>query len=328
MYKKKILTLVIIFVLLSVFSGCRLFGPTDKTKGELITPAEAEIHKGIKGISMEFLQGQPPSSVWEKTEFPITVKIKNEGAEDIQRGLLAITGNLYFSTVRDVPFSLEGKSQFNPEGEFSFEKFSAVASDVDEDKKDSFRVVACYQYRTYASATICINPRIIDEGTAREGECKVGSVSLAGGQGAPITITQVDETIIPRGDDELRLNLKIHVADKGGGRAVSYGSYMKDCGAIPLLVQEIGQIQVSDIRFSNYRLAKDFEYAIRCPNLDDNRFWFNPDGTFVIDCYADLDPAVMGSVSFTTPLTVELRYGYSQISEPKTITIRNSLVNE
>lgn len=298
-------------------------GVTERKEGELITPTEAEIHKGFKGLSMEFVKGQPSDSVWEDSEFPITLKIKNEGAYDIQRGLIAVTGDLYFSTVPDLAFSLEGKSEFNPEGEFSFEKFPATTVWVDEDKTDSFFVIACYPYKTYASATICINPRILETGVI-EGECVVGSVLLPNGQGAPIAVMQVEEQIIPAGEGIMRLNLKIHVADKGGGKAVAAGSYRKDCGGLALAPHEVGEIMVSNIQFSNYRLAKDYEYEIICPNLKDNKFRLDSNGEFVIECFADIDLEVVGSVAFTTPLVTELSYGYTQLSEPKTIIIRNS----
>lgn len=317
--------IIFVIVLLVVLAGCKLrTGPTEKTEGELITPTEAEIHKGFQGLTMEFLKGQPGDSMWEKTEFPITVKVNNGGAHDIQRGILTVVGNLYFSTDPDLQFNLEGKSKFNPEGGFSFEKFTARTVEVDEDKTDTFFVLACYSYKTYASSTICINPRVMEIDTTEEGECKVGSISLPGGQGGPLAVTQVDEFIVPVGEGVLRLNLKIHVSDKGGGRIVAVNSYMKGCGGQILTPKEVGEVKVESIQFSNYRLGIEQEHAIICPNLEDNKFRLNPEGQFIIECWADLDSEAIGTAAYTTPLVTELSYGYTQLSEPKTITIKNS----
>lgn len=307
-------------------SGCgtKITGPTDKTEGEAVTPTEIEVHKGFIGLDMEFVKGQPPSSLWENTDFPITLRTQNKGAYDIQGGLLAITGNLYFVTIKELQFDLEGKSQFNPEGEFGFEKFPSTTIEVDENIKDSFSIIACYQYKTYGSSTLCINPRILDTGSEIEGECTVGSVTVSSGQGAPVAITKIEEEIIPAGKDSLRLELKIHVSNKGGGKVVSDEFFAKDCTGQALLPEEVGEITIDDIRFSNYRLDSG-KYSINCNNIKDSRFRLSPEGSFIIECYADLYPEVIGSTSFTTPLIVELSYGYSQLSESKTITVKNTV---
>lgn len=315
----------IIFVVLFI-TGCNIrTGPTDKTDGELIRPIEVQIHKGTKGLDLEFVKGQPPTNVWEGEAFPITLQLKNKGAYAIQRGLLAITGNLYFGVDIDVQFELEGKSEFNPEGEFSFEKFSATAGFVDDDKTDSFFVIACYEYKTFASATLCINPRVMEiDNEIPRGECRVGTVSVSGGQGAPIAVTKIEEEILPMGQDALRLNLKIAVSNRGGGKVVNVGAYDKDCRGIALAAEEIGLVQVDEIRFSNYRLGSE-QFPIKCPNLKDNSFTLDSSGQFTIECYADMDPEIIGSVAFTTPLLTELSYGYTQLSGSKSITIKNTL---
>ena len=303
-----------------MLTGCSKFGPTDKTKGELTT--QVNTHTGNTGLKIDFVTGQPSTYVWEKSQFPITVKLQNMGAYDIVNGFLTITGNLYFGLTPYIPFNLAGKSQFNPEGEFSFQQFSATAAEVDEDKTDTFFVIACYPYKTYASAPICINLRNEDVENIPKEECKVGSISLSSGQGAPVAITSIDEQIIPLNNDISTLTLKIHVANKGGGKVVAYNAYAKDCEGNALSEGELGKITVKDMRFSNYILGG--ETPITCQNLKDNSFNLDETGQFIIDCSVKLDKVSAGSVAFTTPLTIELNYGYSQISQSKTITIRNA----
>lgn len=329
MDKKIIFVLFVIGMLF--LSGCDLLrrrtGPTDKTKGELVTPKEVSYHKGFKGLEMEFVKGQPGESAWEAKDFPITLKVHNKGAYPIQAGILTVTGNLYFITDRrdiGISFDLEGKSEFNPEGEFSYEKFFAKADTIDEDKIDTFTVVACYPYKTYGSATICINPRLLEFDEGPKGECEVGTITLTGGQGAPVAITSIEEEIAPIDEEQLKLSLNIHVSNKGGGKVIARNIYKSDCGGEPLLPEQIGKIEVSDIRFSNYRLDS-LSYPIECPNLKDKSFKLDSSGRFTIECFANLDPDVIGSVAFTTPLLVELNYGYSQISDPKIIKIKKTL---
>ena len=312
-----------------LLTGCNLLnrtGPTDKDKGELVSPIEAQIHKGTEGLRMEFVQGQPPINTWENTDFPITVRIQNEGAYDIQRGALAITGELYFISDEPLYFDLEGKSQFNPEGGFSFEKFSATSGTVEEDKTDSFYVVACYDYETDASATICINPRVMEtDNKIERGECITGIVTVGGGQGAPVAVTSIEQEILPIGQDMLRMNLKIHVSNLGRGKVVSkeQDAYMKECTGQTPDQKDSGKIRVDNIQFSNYRLGNT-EAAINCPNLKENMITLN-NGQFTIECYADMDTEIIGSVAFTTPLLVEMSYGYTQISTSKSIKIKNTL---
>jgi len=322
----KLVVFVIVAASLLMLTGCGRFGPTDKTKGELVT--QVDIHKGVKGLTMEFVKGQPASTIWEGTGFPITLQLKNEGAYNIQRGMLAITGNLYFTTDPNLQFSLEGKSEFNPEGEFSFEKFDATTLLVDGDKTDSFFVMACYPYKTYASATICINPRIIEEEKRTE-ECSIGTVSLSGGQGAPVSVTSVEEEMIPIGDGLFRLNIKINIANNGGGRVSAYdlNTYEKDCIGLALKPEEFGLINVEGISFSSYSLNSG-EFPIKCQNAPGNKFKLDSTGKYKLECYAKIDSEFMGSAAFTTPLTVELAYGYSQLSESKTITIKDYQANK
>jgi hypothetical protein len=329
--KKAIFLIAALVALAFIISGCRIFGPTDKTPGEPLTPYEAEIHKGLGGLEMAFVKGQPPSTVWEKENFPITLRIQNRGAFDIQDGRLAITGNLYFvpqeNTELSLAFDLDGKSLFNPEGGFSFEEYQATAGEVDADKTDSFFIVACYPYETFASATICINPRVIEiEDSAPPRECIVGPISIIGGQGAPVAVTGIDEEIMHLGEDMIRLSLKISVSNAGKGKVVKTSSYDKDCEKMALSMDEVGVIEVKDIQFSSYRLGSD-EYSIKCQNLKSDRtFTLDASGKFTLECYADMNLAYIGASAFTTPLTIELSYGYSQLSDPKSLIIKNSLI--
>lgn len=323
--------IVLLTASILVISGCRFFGPTDKTKGELMNPYEAEVHIGTEGLAVSFIKGQPPSNVWEGTDFPITIKIQNRGAYDIQNGRLAITGNLYFVPQEgeelSLAFDLAGKSLFNPDGEFAFEEYQATAGTVDMDKTDSFFIVACYPYRTFASATICINPRVIDiEDSAPRRECDIVPLSLVGGQGAPVAVTGVNEEIVHLGENMIRLVLKISVSNAAKGKVVKSSAYEKDCSRMALVPDEVGVIEINNIAFSSYRLGSETdEYSIKCQNLrSDRTFTLDSSGKFTLECYADIDLGFIGATAFTTPLTVELSYGYSELSEKRSLTIKNS----
>ena len=78
---KKII-LVISIVLLLVLAGCeggKIFGK--KQDKRPIT--DADIRKGTDGLDMEFLTNAPPERVFEDGRFPISLRLKNEGATDI-----------------------------------------------------------------------------------------------------------------------------------------------------------------------------------------------------------------------------------------------------
>ena len=154
-------------------------------------------------------------------------------------------------------------------------------------------------------------------------ECSIGTVSLSGGQGAPVSITSVEEEMIPMGEGLFRLNIKISVANNGGGKVVAYdrNAYEKDCTGLALKPEEVGLINIEGVKFSKYGLNIG-EFPISCINAPGNKFRLDSTNKYKIECYAKLDSEFVGSAAFTTPLTIELAYGYSQLSESKTITIK------
>ncbi len=336
---KKII-LITTLILLIIFSfGCqrKSDGPGPSDRKDPITPSEMDYHKGTKALTMKFIENQPPNEVWEGTPFQIALDIKNEGATDIagvDEGLLYISGFKYINVNREKSFSLEGKDQFNPEGGFGVVTFPAEAVQIDDrDQTDSFVITACYKYKTEAGVDICINPNVLDIAKIKEGECKPNTVSASGGQGAPITVTKIEQEYIPikipaqAGDTrETKVLFKIHIANRGDGKVVSYDAYEKKCrqtGAGLDAEKELNVVRVKDVRFSEYALdtAIGAEYRIDCTGFKDpskREIKIPISKDLVMTCSATL----YGDNAYISPLTVELEYGYNQYLT-KAITVKN-----
>lgn len=82
MSKKIILAIGILFLL--VIAGCEggnVFGKRQKNERPM---TDADVRKGISGLTMQFVKNAPPENVFEESGFPVSLKLKNEGASDIE----------------------------------------------------------------------------------------------------------------------------------------------------------------------------------------------------------------------------------------------------
>ena len=326
---KKVFICGIIVLLLVFCFGCNKFssgiGQTDKP----LSPWDMDFHKGTKGLTMKLVENQPPSEVWENSVFQIAVELRNEGAANIKESLLYISDFKYVSVnkIRSVG-DLTGKSATDPVGRLKIESFEVNALEVkDDDKADSFVVTACYKYETKAGIEICINPNVMDIAKLKEGDCNPSSVSASGGQGAPVAVTKVEEDFIPINDGGIlktKVLFKIHIANLGSGKLVKTDAFGKECidGSSLDAEKESNVVHVKDVSFSKYSLVSaDKNYKIDCTGFKNDTqsdLKIGVKGDAILSCSTVLD----GNNAFTTPLLVELEYGYTDYIT-KSITIKN-----
>jgi hypothetical protein len=258
---------------------------------------------------MSFLDNFPKDEIKTGQEFQIMVEVENQGAYDINNLELSLTGlkEQYTKIIGDSKKNVEslpGKSINFPEGSKEIVSFQAKNEKrLPLDKHPEFiRIHACYPYQTVASAEICINPTTQVAGLqASQAVCKADQlISLSGGQGAPVTVTRVEQTTTQIDFDQgiYELELKIHIINSGKGE----------------VYQETGCkggrfVRIADVNFHTFKLGS----GVVC----DNRIELESKKDNILTCTAEID-SKMGA--FPTPLTIFLSYWYEDKVE-KTIEV-------
>lgn len=215
----RLISILILMIIIFSFSGCSGFIGSDG-------PKKVDYHTGTTGLELRFLDRMPPSEIWEDASFVTSVEIKNKGTYDVENGVLSIT-NLPEQYIdlsdNNAPFTIEGKGPEYPEGGFGVISFNMKAKNFPEDKKElriPFRVVAEYDYKTEASAQVCVSTDVFDIGKEDEQSCKPGDINYKSGQGAPVAISKIEELSRPFSETETEIGFKIEVRNSGSGEVI------------------------------------------------------------------------------------------------------------
>ena len=302
---KKIITIISMIVVSLLLVSCT--GTTSGSDKALNT----NYHTGTKGLEMKFYQNAPPDRIYRNTGLDVMIEYSNKGAYNIQGGKIYLSGYdpkyLSFSPASVENFMAEGKSVFNPDGKITqtltFSDNAAgsgIPAGVDKIKQ-TIKATACYTYKTEASFDVCINPKTINSIT--EDICKIGSISVGSGQGAPISITKVEEEIY-----QDTLQFRIYFQNVGGGTVMKPLAINKCDTSLNRV--DANKIQVNEVSFSDKTMRCEPQNPV---NVDDS-------GKGFIFCPYKGD---LGQSAYKTTLKVELEYGY-RTSIQKEIEIQKS----
>ncbi len=226
--KRKIIFLVSLVLIVLFITSCAPQGYNPEVKETYFI--------GTQGLVMRFMNNAPPYKVYVGDKLDITVELWNRGAwpdSDSFEGFLVISGfdlsaiNGAWESGNIIPATLQGKSQFNPEGGYaamSYKDLDGVIVPFDADRYPTeILVTACYRYKTFARPRVCIDPdpySIVAEDKVchvdDEGEIAIG----AGSQGAPIAVTSVKQEV---GAD--KIYYRIYITNVGGGRVIEPNAY-------------------------------------------------------------------------------------------------------
>lgn len=207
---------------------------------------------GTSGLELRFLPNLPPKELLEKGQFRIVVDVRNAGAYDTGDGEINIVGlndawvPLDVYSIR-LP-SLPGRGVQAPDGGLFIAEFPgrniALPPGVTE-YRSKYMAVARYAYSSAAQSDVCINSDIyeVDRGA---GMCKVRSSTSLSGQGAPVVVSRVEESIIPS-KDTVSVQFTLTIENKGNGELVSpitidevkLGTRMLDCNTRTLEIKDI-----------------------------------------------------------------------------------------
>lgn len=329
MTKFKLLLIVLSVLLIS----CQFSGTS--TAGQ----REIETHVGFDGLTAEFSKDAPPQVVFEESRFPILLKLRNNGAYDIKekKGTITIGREKDYVTRLDqatstkvgvfsegsdsASFDVDGKSILNPYGEEILLQWNAKAGKLDpqsEIKQSVITATLCYPYQTILTATICIDP---DTFGLRPGKkaCNVKDIGFGSGQGAPVAVTRIEQQMIPHGDTSIKPQFLIFLENRGKGTPVNIFNYNDICTKPFSDTKNLwNTVRIKAFVSGNKQL-------ICCPNAEGrcSESETNPDNmagiirlkdnkNFVRCVFQNKDAVPKNYDAYTSPLKVELDYGYVQ----------------
>lgn len=297
--------LALFAVILLVLSGCAgiKMGQT-KEQAAALTDLS---HIGVKGVTVTFVKGQPPDTIFTNTPLDIVVELRNEGAYPVSGGVVTISG--YDATWLNIQpqeksFNLEAKTKFNTFGGYDTAQFSSsnIYLPRGTDNLDqNFLASVCYRYRTEARIPVCIDPNptsILENEACRVTQAVPG---IAGGQGGPVSVTAIREDAAPG-----QVSFLITIANQGDGVVVEQASLGRCPGELKF--NDVDNVQYS-VRMSGVSGVCKPDYKTRLSNKQ---------GT--IHCTFTLSDSV--SSAYQTVLEINLDYGYMS-QKSKTVRIKS-----
>jgi hypothetical protein len=248
--KKIIFALIVVFILV----GCK--GDSSRK----INPRE--FYSGTSGLIMDVLP--MPNEIFEQSPLRMDIRLKNEGAADIDEGYLTLGLETDFISLNEwalrnpvvgtiskeqVEFELEGKSTLNPEGSQGIVAVSMSSKTIEtmrEEHTSTILLIGCYGYKTKLSEAVCIDTDILGM-KAVEKACEVEDKNL-NSQGAPIAVTKVEVSMLPQ-DDIIKPQFLIQIENKGGGEVVNSNVIRKACSGEPVSYEDFNVIKVDAYLF-------------------------------------------------------------------------------
>lgn len=189
---------LIIPILLLVLTACTLGG------------GQGERYTGTDGVDISLVSSQPPQTVYDNTEFPISVRVTNNGVHDItdEDNPVIISSNLA-SAYHIEPLTegaldkreviLEGRRRADRGERTTLLLGQFRTANVDRTlQRGSEEVIidACYPYKTIFTGTICAENSFSLTDTSI---CTPREVYRYRSQGAPVAVTEVKPLLTPTG---------------------------------------------------------------------------------------------------------------------------------
>lgn len=303
MNKKMIVVYCLILLVFVV--GCT---PKQPENPQDVAAVTRFVRSGSLGLDMRFVQNFPPNQIYDTTNLPVLLELRNLGTFDLagNKCFIQLSGFdqsiIRGMNVRQLCGELPGKSVYSLEGGFGTIDFNSgnmiLPADVDMYKPNIVATV-CYEYQTIASPQVCVDPQFYDL-VATQKACQVRDFGVSGGQGAPVAVTYVNVDMMSN-----KAVFAIDIANVGGGRVVSPRAGIDRC-PVGLKYDEFDQVRFR-VELSGGRL-------VQCSPKDFMVRLVNNKGKIV--CTFDIG----NTQAFETPLRVELDYNYVQ-TVSKTVEI-------
>lgn len=294
-----------------------------------------DARKGSEGIDLEFLPGSPPNYVYPGEDFTLNLRLFNHGAYPQEYQWQGYTGGYYphfegrlyvigfdpnyisFTTNGELtpcsmaggdpsacfqlPVDFYGKDQYNLQGSeqiITLQSNTVQTPQVDTVLTQDFVATLCYKYQTIATATVCLDPDPYGQ-QITEKPCNYQQVyDLGGGQGGPVAVTKVEETV-----SKSQVKFKIWISNIGDGMMFDIENYDRSCPAIDR----------RDLDTVHARVYLDGMELPCYPDKSSGSGYrdlrlYNNQGFIV----CTTDSPIATSTAYQAALLVDLIYGYSE----------------
>ncbi len=283
-----------------------LFGCDQNNKGaSLGTPFIG----GTNGIKMHFGENAPPNKIFDSGEMPfdITVVLKNEGEFTVPAGearltVLGIDASAFGKSPSDMVVvvkqplqakekSITGNEIDSPEIDVSIENLT-YKNKLAGDFSMPIKANLCYLYQTQAVVGLCLSSNPLAQNT---GVCNVQEAKTVYNSGAPVQVENFVEYV--RGKN--KIGFSFDIVQKGDGKIIK--DTEQNC--LDASVPEQNEMYVSvDTGLSGLKCrplkdGSDTSGYVRLSN-----------GKVTIDC----EQPVSQQGSFVKPISINLKYRYSQ----------------
>lgn len=293
-------------------------------------------YTGEEGLVLTFAEGAPPEFVYEEQAFPVKVEVANRGAQEVlyENMLITFSSNpLYLGAglAQLDPADADpgtkvifGKSVAYPLGEVRLysipARWSFTARKVFgtiEKPKTELASSICYRYTTTLASEVCIDTSVYEE-NQRTQSCAAEDLTLSGGQGAPIAITDVKIDAYPVFDavmerEGVQPSFTVHIKDVGKGQLLGPAELNL---ADACFLRGIPKEQISTVRAAAWLLDVPLKCTPEYVRLVDGS-----GSTRCTVATEDLsDPVFAAKQNFMTIFSVNLTYIYrSSASTPVSI---------
>lgn len=265
--------------------------------------------RGTQGVTMSFMRESLLDSVYENGLYYIHLNLKNEGAHDVENGIIALSLDDYSFSIENPDefehFSLRGNDgTFN--GEERVQEIILKAKEITMQGVDAYdtsiKVNMCYSYKTLFQDTLCVDTDV--RKTQHDKPCLTSTLSGSSGQGAPVVVSRVEPRLSP-GTNGAKLSFEIFIQNSGSGTVLAKDRGEAVCTS-EFVAEDFNRVTISEIKVSSYSLSNG---DILCETGGTDFTQVNLDEEESITCRVREDiPYSLGT--FSTPLTIKLSYDY------------------
>ena len=263
------------------------------------------VQTGSQGLVVRSIQNYPPDLIYDRNELTVMLDIDNKGNFPLlpQDCFVQITGfdpniikggqNIQScSATNSLP--LEGKTVYNIQGgtnQLLFQFLNVELPPGVFEYNPTLNFVTCYKYHTTANPVVCLDP-LFYQVTPQQKNCIPKTVSMGGGQGAPVGITYVGVQMIG-GKAVFEINVQ-NLATPG--RALSPDIDLQSCGSSSITHTDLDKIYYTISMVGKPIDCKPYQF-IRLVNNNAKIVCTTP---------------VNSASAYETPLLIELDYNFIQ----------------
>ncbi len=255
-----------------------------------------DVQTGTQALEIYF--ETPSTNIYMCQQANLITTIRNLGTYDVQKAYVNMIVEhqiLQPLTQTSKEFEIKGKSPYFPQGATikDLTSFKSLTLPKQINSYASQMILqACYPYKTKADFQACIDPDILN--TQLSKVCTPQPLTFAGGQGAPVAITQIDQLMMPE-YDKVKPVFIIHLQNLGMGDVIQEEGIQNVCTGTGQAITPKPLVKVkAKLGTKDLKCTEQIELTSQDPT---------------INCESK-EKYERGQSAFNSVLTIELSYGY------------------